>query len=54
MGGEGADLPVEVGTAEVKRIILEATPAQTGQFLTIHVPGQEDAWGKYDGKEIPW
>lgn len=54
MGGEGADLPVSVGTAEVKRMILEATPAWNGKFLNIRVPGMEDSWGKYDGGEISW
>lgn len=54
MGGEFAELPVEVGTAEVKRILLEATPAWNGKFLNIHVPGWEDDPHKYDGGEIPW
>ena len=45
---------MEVGVAEVKRIILEATKEQNGKFLNIHVPGMENAWGHYDGGEIPW
>lgn len=48
------ELPVEVGAAEVKRMILESTPADNGKFLNIHVPGKEDSLGKYDGKDIPW
>ncbi|WPH01305.1 Hypothetical protein R9X50_00414400 [Acrodontium crateriforme] len=54
LGGEGADFPVDVGVQDVIRIILDSTPAQNGKFLNIHVPGQEDAWGSYDGKEISW
>ena len=54
LGGEQADLEVEDGVAEVKRIILEAGPSQNGKFLNIHVPGQEQGVGHYDGGEIPW
>lgn len=54
MGGEGAHLPVSVGTAEVKRMILEATPAWNGKFLNIRVPGYENHPHGYDGAEIPW
>jgi hypothetical protein len=49
-----ADLEVPVGVAELKRIILEATPSQNGQLVNILVPGQEEAFGLYNGKEIPW
>lgn len=49
-----ADTPVSVGASEVRRMILEATPAWNGKFLNIHVPGQEESFAKYDGKEIPW
>lgn len=45
---------MDVGTAEVKRIILEATPEKNGKSVNIHVPGWEEAFGKYDGGEIPW
>ncbi|KAH8686617.1 hypothetical protein GQ44DRAFT_638772 [Phaeosphaeriaceae sp. PMI808] len=54
LGGENVDLSVDISVAELTRIVLEATPAQNGKFVNIHVPGQEDAWGHYDGAEIPW
>ncbi|KAK4553124.1 hypothetical protein LTR86_009851 [Recurvomyces mirabilis] len=54
LGGDYADFPVEVGVTELKRIILEADKSQNGKFVNIHVPGQEQAWGRYDGKEIEW
>tara|TARA_R110002003_G_scaffold234_5_gene16923 strand:- start:10207 stop:10407 length:201 start_codon:yes stop_codon:yes gene_type:complete len=54
LGGENAELRVDVGVAELKRIILEANPAQNGKFVNIHIPGQEESWGRYDGGEIPW
>jgi hypothetical protein len=54
LGGQGAELEVDVGVAEVKRIILEATPAQNGQFRNIHIPGQENSWNQYDGGTVPW
>lgn len=54
MGGDGADLPVSVGTAEVKRMILEATPAWNGKFLNIRVPEYNDHQYEYDGAEVPW
>ncbi|KAL8649804.1 MAG: hypothetical protein Q9210_004182 [Variospora velana] len=54
LGGDNADLDVEVGVSELKRIILQSTKAQNGKFLNIHVPGQEKAWGQYDGGEVPW
>jgi hypothetical protein len=53
-GVDYADLEVPVGVAELKRIILEATPSQNGQLVNILVPGQEEAFGLYNGKEIPW
>ncbi|KAL9022353.1 MAG: hypothetical protein Q9185_000468 [Variospora sp. 1 TL-2023] len=54
LGGDNADLDVEVGVTELKRIILQSTKAQNGKCLNIHVPGQEEAWGQYDGGEVPW
>lgn len=54
LGGDDADLDVEVGVTELKRIILQSTKAQNGKCLNIHVPGQEEAWGQYDGGEVPW
>jgi len=54
LGGKDADLPVETGVSELKRIILQADSSQNGKFLNIHVPGQEESWGQYDGKEVAW
>lgn len=38
----------------MKRIMLEATAAMNGKSVNIHVPGWENAVGRYDGGEIPW
>ncbi|GES63260.1 short-chain oxidoreductase [Aspergillus terreus] len=56
MGGSRADLPVAQGAAAVIKTMKEATTAQNGKFLNIHVPGWENNPGlnQYDGKEIPW
>nr|POE80957.1 putative oxidoreductase [Quercus suber] len=40
------------GVTDVKRIILESDPTYNGKFLNIHVLGQENAYGQYDGKEF--
>jgi hypothetical protein len=53
-GGQNADLEVAVGVADVRRIILESSPAQNGKLFNIHVPGQEKSWGQYDGAEVSW
>ncbi|KAK5715065.1 hypothetical protein LTR15_010481 [Elasticomyces elasticus] len=50
LGGPHADLDVDVGVRDVIRIILEATPAQNGNAVSIKVSGND----RYDGKEIPW
>lgn len=54
MSGPDAELEVDVGVTELKRIILESSKAQNGKFLNIHVPGKEQSWSQYDGGEIPW
>ncbi|KAK6002550.1 hypothetical protein QM012_001300 [Aureobasidium pullulans] len=56
MGNEQADLSVEVGVAEVKRLILESGREQNGKFLNINVPETEGTnyQFEYDGKGIPW
>lgn len=54
MGHENADLSVDVGVAEVKRLILESGREQNGKFLNIKVPKTEEMVWEYDGKEIPW
>lgn len=50
LGGETADLTVDVGVKELKRIILEADKSQNGKFVNIHVPGMD----QYKGEEVPW
>ena len=54
MGSANADLSVEVGVAEVKRLILESGREQNGQFLNINVPKTEEMVWEYDGKGLPW
>jgi hypothetical protein len=54
LGTDYGDFTVDVGAAEIKRIVLESAPAQNGKFLNIHVPGHEKSPGRYDGKEIEW
>jgi len=53
-GGDFGELEVDVGAAEVKRIILQADKSQNGKFVNIHVSGKEKTAGQYDGGEIPW
>jgi hypothetical protein len=56
MGGDNADLPVEVGVKATLDILLRSTRDDNGKFYNIYVPGYENAEGahRYDGKEIPW
>ena len=54
LGTDYGDFTVDVGAAEIKRIVLASTPAQNGKFLNIHVPGHENSPGRYDGKAIEW
>jgi len=54
MGSVNADLSVEVGVAEVKRLILESGREQNGRFLNINVPKTDEMVWEYDCKEIPW
>ena len=49
-----APLNVDVGVAEVRRIIFESTPADNGKFLNIKVSGFADPPYEYTGGEIPW
>ncbi|HEY9024802.1 MAG TPA: SDR family oxidoreductase, partial [Burkholderiaceae bacterium] len=42
MGGAGADINAETSVAGMRRVIAEATPAQTGSFLN------------YDGAPLKW
>lgn len=50
LGGEMADLTVDVGVKELKRIILQADKSQNGKFVNIRVPGMD----QYKGEEVPW
>lgn len=54
MGSQDADLSVEVGVAEVKRVILESGKEQNGRFLNINVPKTDEMKWSYDGQDIPW
>ncbi|THZ97122.1 NAD(P)-binding protein [Aureobasidium pullulans] len=54
MGSQDADLSVEVGVAEVKRVILESGKEQNGKFLNINVPKTDEMKWSYDGQDIPW
>ncbi|TIA66787.1 NAD(P)-binding protein [Aureobasidium pullulans] len=54
MGSQDADLSVEVGVAEVKRVILESGKEQNGRFLNIKVPKTDEMKWSYDGQDIPW
>ncbi|KAJ6023742.1 hypothetical protein N7540_004539 [Penicillium herquei] len=56
LGGDGADLPVEIGAEKTVDIIQNLSPSQNGKFLNIHVPGWENAQGnnQYPGGETGW
>ena len=54
MGSANADLSVEVGVGEVKRLILESGKEHNGRFLNIKVPKTDEMMWEYDGKDIPW
>ncbi|THZ79426.1 NAD(P)-binding protein [Aureobasidium pullulans] len=54
MGSQDADLSIEVGVAEVKRVILESGKEQNGKFLNINVPKTDEMKWSYDGQDIPW
>jgi hypothetical protein len=56
MGTETADLPVQVGTKAALDKIFQATKADNGTFLNIHMPEWEENPGanQYDGKNPPW
>ncbi|THX79424.1 NAD(P)-binding protein [Aureobasidium pullulans] len=54
MGSQDADLSVEVGVAEVKRVILESGKDQNGKFLNINIPKTDEMKWSYDGQDIPW
>ncbi|KAI4723287.1 NAD(P)-binding protein [Aureobasidium sp. EXF-10727] len=54
MGSANADLSVEAGVAEVKRLILESSKEHNGRFLNIKVPKTDEMMWEYDGKDIPW
>ena len=57
LGGDIADLEVDVGVKACVDVIKKAGPADNGRFMNIHVPGYEDRPGnrnQYDGKDVPW
>ncbi|KAI5249987.1 NAD(P)-binding protein [Aureobasidium subglaciale] len=54
MGSKDADLSVEQGVSEVKRLILESGKEKNGKFLNIKVAKTDDMMWEYDGKDIAW
>ncbi|KIW97465.1 uncharacterized protein Z519_01049 [Cladophialophora bantiana CBS 173.52] len=56
MGGDRADLPVEVGAKATLDILLKSTKEDNWKCKTIHVPGWENVEGPnvYDGREVAW
>ncbi|KAI5276107.1 NAD(P)-binding protein [Aureobasidium subglaciale] len=54
MGSKDADLSVEQGVSEVKRLILESGKEKNGNFLNIKVAKTDDMMWEYDGKDIAW
>ncbi|EXJ67534.1 uncharacterized protein A1O5_09547 [Cladophialophora psammophila CBS 110553] len=56
MGGDRADLPVEVGAKATLDILFENTKEDNGKCKAIHVPGWEDVEGPnvYNGREVAW
>lgn len=56
LGGQTADLDVEVGAKAVLDVVLNSRPEHNGTFRNILVPGWEHKEGPnaYDGEEIPW
>ncbi|KAI5209128.1 NAD(P)-binding protein [Aureobasidium subglaciale] len=54
MGSQDADIGVEQGVSEVKRLILESGKEQNGKFLNIKVAKTDEMTWEYDGKDIAW
>ncbi|KAF2496703.1 putative short chain oxidoreductase [Lophium mytilinum] len=57
LGGDAADLPVEVGAEATLKIVQERGKEDTGKFINIKVAGWEKAPGRmnyYDGEEVAW
>lgn len=56
MGGDGADLPVDIGVKATLDIVHGNTKQDNGKFLNIKVMGWENKEGpnQYDGAELPW
>ncbi|KAH8694291.1 hypothetical protein BGW36DRAFT_454900 [Talaromyces proteolyticus] len=56
LGGEAADLPVEVGARATLNIVHNKTEKDNGKFFNIHVEGWEQKEGpnQYNGAELPW
>ncbi|CRG88458.1 hypothetical protein PISL3812_05488 [Talaromyces islandicus] len=56
MGGEGADLPVDIGVRATLHIVHSKTKKDNGRFFNIKVAGWENKQGpnQYNGAELPW
>jgi hypothetical protein len=56
LGSQDADLPVDVGVKAVLEIVDNATHADNGKFIDIHIPGwsEEGKVNHYLGGEVPW
>ncbi|KAF2159004.1 hypothetical protein M409DRAFT_30540 [Zasmidium cellare ATCC 36951] len=56
LGGQNADIDLEVGGKAIRDIVLRSDRTDNGKFLCIRVPGWEGHKGmnQYDGLEMPW
>lgn len=56
LGGEMADLSVQLGAKATLDKILGARQEQNGEYLNVLVEGWEKAKGpnQYDGCNVPW
>ncbi|OAL23532.1 hypothetical protein AYO20_10977 [Fonsecaea nubica] len=56
LGGDQADLPVEVGAQATLDILFKSTTEDNGKSKNILVPGWENVPGPnvYDGKQVAW
>ncbi|OAP63385.1 hypothetical protein AYL99_02612 [Fonsecaea erecta] len=56
LGGQAADLPVEVGARATLDILFKSTKEDNGKYKNIHVPGWENVQGPnvYDGRDVSW
>ena len=56
LGGDDADIDVEMSSKAVLNLILHVGREDNGKFFNIRVPGFENrpAPFQYAGEEIPW